>query len=113
MLWPAAEGSGAISLGVLAGAVGGDASAVSIEQRQPAPTPQDVTNGLETGGATARNISVINLTQSNTNNGDGPHDGDAAGIAALSGIGIGVALIYQGNSAVVFHDANSAARQHG
>ena len=74
---------------------------------------QTVTNGLDTGDATARNISVIDLTQSNTNNGDGPHDGDAAGIAALSGIGIGVALIYQGNSALVFHDANSALANTG
>jgi hypothetical protein len=106
------EGSGAISLGVLAGAVGGDASA-SASNNASSSNTQDVTNGLETGSATARNLSVINLTQSNTNNGDGPHDGDAVGIAALSGIGIGVALIYQGNSAVVFHDANSAAANTG
>ena len=58
-------------------------------------------------------LTVLDLTQSNTNNGDGPFDGDAAGIAALSGIGIGVALIYQGNSAVMYHDANSALANTG
>ena len=107
-----ASGSGAISLGVLAGAVGGDASA-GASNDAASSNRQTVTNGLDTGDATARNISVIDLTQSNTNNGDGPHDGDAAGIAALSGIGIGVALIYQGNSALVIHDANSALANTG
>lgn len=107
-----ASGSGAISLGVLAGAVGGDASAGASNDAATS-NRQTVTNGLDTGDATARNISVIDLTQSNTNNGDGPHDGHAAGIAALSGVGIGVALIYQGNSALVIHDANSALANTG
>jgi hypothetical protein len=107
-----ASGSGAISLGVLAGAVGGDA-AVGASNDATSSNTQSVTNGLDTGDATARNISVIDLTQSNTNNGDGPHDGDAGGIAALSGIGIGVALIYQGNSAGIYHDANSALANTG
>ena len=107
-----ASGSGAISLGVLAGAVGGDAAA-GASNDATSSNMQSVTNGLDTGNATARNISVIDLTQSNTNNGDGPHDGDAGGIAALSGIGIGVALIYQGNSAGIYHDANSALANTG
>ena len=105
-------GSGAISLGVLAGAAGGDVSAFASNDASSS-NMQTVTNGLETGDATARNLTVLDLTQSNTNNGDGPFDGDAGGIAALSGIGIGVALIYQGNSTVVYHDANSALANSG
>ncbi len=105
-------GGGAISLGILAGAVGGDASAWAINTAD-STNSQKVHNDLTTGAADARNVTVIDLTQGNTNGGEDHFDGAAVGIAAIAIAGVGVGVISQSNYAEIYSDGNFAGSNTG
>ncbi len=105
-------GGGAISLGVLAGAVGGDASAWAVNTAD-STNSQKVHNDLTTGGADARNVTVIDLTQTNANGGVDEFNGAAAGIAAIAFAGVGVGFISQSNYAEIYSDGNFAGSNTG
>ncbi len=88
----------AISLGVVAGAVGGDATALPANKAWSSNS-QKVHNEATTGCCGCPNVTVLDLEQGNVNGGDGHHDGDDRPVSPLAVVGVGVGVIIQTNYA--------------
>ena len=109
----ALAGSGdALSLGLVAGAAGGDAAAAAANDATSSNT-QTVTNDATTGVAGAHNFETVIADQSNTNDGDGEVQANAVGISALVGAGAGLGFIVQSNDVYVDGSYNTAVANSG
>ena len=101
----------AISVGLLAGAGAGDASATAGNAATSSNT-QTVDNMATTGNATALNVNVVSADQANTNEGDA-FQGNAIGIAAIVYAGVGIGVIGQSNYVEVDGFSNGAFANTG
>jgi hypothetical protein len=106
-----AGGGSAISLGLIAGAVGGDGLALAGNHASSSNS-QKVDNKLTTGDATARNITVLDVDQRNSNGGEG-HQGNVLGVGAIAIFGVSVGAISQSNVAVALGSYNTAVANTG
>jgi hypothetical protein len=102
----------ALSLGLVAGAAGGDAAAAAANDATSSNT-QTVTNDATTGVAGAHNFETVIASQTNTNDGDGEIQANAVGISALVGAGAGIGFIGQFNSVGVDGSYNTAVANSG
>jgi hypothetical protein len=107
-----AGGGDAVSAGLLAGAVAGDATALAGNTASSS-NHQKVDNKATTGVADAENDQFVTIGQSNTNNGGEHHQGNAVGIAALVYAGVGIGFIAQGNDVAIYGDDNVAVANSG
>ena len=102
----------ALSIGLLAGAAGGDAAAAAANAATSSNS-QTVTNDATTGVAGAHNFESVQALQNNTNDGDGKPQANAVGIAAIVGAGVGIGFIGQFNYVAVDGSSNTAIANSG
>jgi hypothetical protein len=107
----AAAAGCALSIGIIAGAGGGNADAAAANEATSS-NMQTVGNDGTTGVAGAHNLESVAASQSNTNEGEG-HQGNAVGIAALVHVGVAIGVIGQVNAVSVDGSDNLAVANSG